>query len=189
MVLSESFLCIWWPESTVENTEILSSHDLNWFWYLPQAFLRVKCWFSDREGRITHNTPIKVIPHNIYMGNDQYHTKEDNSKRTKWLSIKISGKLSKQSWLFQPVVPFPNIRRVRSKQRGGEMSPKKWHLVQCNWGKLQNQNNIELFAVYTVRMKTTLGAIPEHININLNWNTVIVKSPRGTWGGTSVTSM
>ena len=182
MVLSGSFLCIWWPESTVENTEILSFHDLNWFWYLPQAFLRAKCWFSDREGRITHNTPIKVIPHNIYMGNDHYHTKEDNSKRAKWLSIKISGKLSKKSWLFRPIVPFLNIRRVRSKQRGGEMSPKKWHLVKCNWVKLQNQNNIELFAVYTVRMKTTIGAIPEHININLNWNTVIVKSPRGTLG-------
>ena len=31
-------------------------------------------------------------------------------------------------------------------------------------------------------MKTTLGAIPEHININLSWNTVTVKGSRGPLG-------
>lgn len=90
--------------------------------------------------------------------------KTTQKEKKKWLYIKISGKLSKRSWVFLPIVPFPNIRRVRSKQRGGEMSPKKWHLVKYNWRKLQNQNNI---AVYTVRMKTTLADIQEH-NINLN---------------------
>ena len=182
MVLSEPFLCIWWPEFTVENTEILSSHDLNWFLVPPPDFSKSEVLIQWQRGaNNTQHSPQNHPTQHLY-GEWPVPHKKDNSKRPKWLSIKISSKQSKKSWFLWPIVPFPNIRRVRPKQRGGEMSPQKWYLIKCNWGKLQNQNNIELFAVYTLRMKTTLGAIPEHININLSWNTVTVKGSRGTLG-------